>query len=43
MIEGEREENRKLFFLMYRNHFNQHNDEDAEIAIDAVNVRLEYC
>lgn len=36
----ERDEKRKLFLLMYRNHLNQHNDEDAEIALDAVNVRV---
>lgn len=27
----------------YQNHLNQHNDEDAEIVIDADNVLVEHC
>lgn len=42
---GERDREKATNFISqtYQNHLNQHNDEDAEIVIDADNVLVEHC
>lgn len=41
--EQDREKATNFISQTYQNHLNQHNDEDAEIVIDADNVLVEHC